>query len=249
MSPRQPLPAEVSYQLPPFTPTLRNLLIGLFALYATELTARNLLGLPIDALVWRSFGEGFAPWQPLTRYLIQGQGVFNVVIAGLFLYFLLPPLERLAPTRRIAEAVLVSAVGGTLLTLALDAVGLVHGQTFGWGLLASVLLVLFGLYQPTAVIRLFFVIPIPAQMLVWGTGLLSGLLLLASFDLQSADFFGTFLGTLAWWRWRGPHARRRQLVKEGERIERELRRFQVLEGGRNGPRDGNRKKDDDEWVH
>jgi hypothetical protein len=245
MSPRQPQPAEVSYQLPPLTPLVRNVLIVLFVLYAVELAARNLLHLPVDALTWRGFGEGFALWQPLTRYLVQGQGVLGIVLAGVAVYFLLPALERWSTPWRIAEALAVAALGGTLLALGLDAAGLLGGVTSGWPVLVATLVVLFGLYQPNANILLFFVLPIPARLLVWGTGILAGLLLLATLDLRSADFFGTFLGTLAWWRWRGPNARRRQLAREGAAIERELRRFQVLEGGRKG----NRKKDDDEWVH
>jgi membrane associated rhomboid family serine protease len=218
-----------AFDLPPLSPTTRNLLIGLFVLYAVELVARNGLGLPVDLLAWRGFGEGFLPWQPASRYLIQGQGVMGVVFGGLVLYFLLPPLERWFSRRQLVQAIGAAALGGTALALALNGLGVVRGQTTGWAPLVTALLVLFGLHRPDAIIRLFFVLPVPAKVIAWGTGALSFLFLLASFDLGAADAFGTWAGAIGWWFWLGPGGRRRQLKRKSRGIERQLR---VLDGGR-----------------
>jgi hypothetical protein len=230
------------FELPPVTRLTRNVLIALFVLYVIELTTANVMGLPTHALAWHGFGEGFALHQPLTRYLVQGNGVFGVVIAGVVLYFFLPAMERHFNTTQLVEALIAGAIGGTALGLLLDATGLLHGSAQGWSVLVEVLVVLFGLKLPDAVIRLFFILPIQARLLVWGAGLIGFLMLLATLDLMSADFFGTFLGTLGWWHTRGPAGRRRKLLRDASKIERELDRFTVLPGGR-------QDSQDDDLVH
>ncbi|MBW2254721.1 MAG: hypothetical protein JRI25_09020 [Deltaproteobacteria bacterium] len=241
MSPQQPQMMG-GIELPPVTPLTRNVLVALFVLYVIELTAANVLGLPTRALAWSGFGEGFALYQPFTRYLVQGNGVFGVVIAGVVLYFFLPIVERLCNTAQLVEALIAGAIGGTVLGLILDAIGLLHGMALGWSVLVEVLVVLFGLMRPKAVIRLFFILPIEARLLVWGAALVGFLLLLATMDLMSADFFGTLLGTVGWWHTRGPAGHRRKLLRDASRIERELDRFTVLPGGR-------QDSQDDDFVH
>lgn len=243
MSRYQPMPPG-GFELPPLTELTRNVLIALFVLYVVELSAANVMGLPVYALVaWQPFGAGFAPWQPITRYLVQGPGVIGVVIAGVVLYFFLPVVERLTNRRELIESLLFGMAGGTLLGLLLDLIGLTNGNALGWQVLVEVLIVMFGMKLPNAVIRLFFILPIQAKLIVWATGVISGLMLLATLDLTFADAFGTWLGTLGWWYWRGPGGRRRKLIRDANRIERELNRFQVLDGGKQGP------QDDDDFVH
>jgi len=231
------------FQLPPLTRLTRDVLIVLFVMYAVELAARNLFGLPIDLLRWRAFGAGFAPWQPVSRYLVQGQGVLGVVLAGVVVYFFLPTVQKMVSTRQLLEALGAGAAGGTLLALVLAAFGPAAGATTGWAPLVTVLVVLFGLKIPDATILLFFVLPVPAKLLVWGTGVVAFLLLLAGFDMGHADFFGTWLGAVGWWYWRGPAGRKRKLMRDAHRIERELSRFTVLDGGKNRP------DDDEPMVH
>ncbi len=243
MQGRQPIRSGGGFQLPPLTPLTRNVLIALFVLYTVELMARNLAGAPIDVLRWYLFGQGFSAWQPLTRYLIQGQGVLGVVLAGVVVYFFLPVMERMFSLRQVAEALACGAAGGTALGLALDLLGLAGGSTGGWAPLVTVLIVLFGLKIPDATILLFFVLPVPAKVLAWGTGVIAFLLLLASFDLSSIDLFGTWLGAVGWWYWRGPAGQKRRLLRKASQVERELNRFQVLDGGKRGARD------QDDWIH
>lgn len=219
----------------------RNLLVGLFALYALELFGRNILGLPVDQLAWFPFRSGFAPWQPLTHFLIQGNGVFGVVISGFVLALLLPTIQDF-DRRKLAEFFGWAAGIGILVAGLLDGMGILRGPALGWSSAVTALIVLFGLRNPNAQVLLFFVLPVQASLFVWGTGVISFLLLLASPTLASAEYFGVFLGVMAWWNLRGPAARRRQLAKKAANIERELRNFQVIEGGRN-------RGDDDDIVH
>ena len=51
---------------------------------------------------------------------------------------------------------------------------------------------------------------------------------------------GVWLGVMGWYYYLGPGARRRQLTRQATRIERELSRFRVIDGG---------KTDPDDWVH
>lgn len=238
MQGRQPMQGG-GFQLPPLTPTARNVLIALFSLYVVELVGRNVLGATVQSLAWYPIGGGFEPWQPLTHFLVQGRGVIGVVIAGVVVYFFLPTVERLVTRRQLVEALLFGGMGGIALGLGLDVIGaLGGGATQGWAPLVAVLIVLFGLRMPDATILLFFVLPVQARVLVWGTGALLFLFLLASFDLSSANSFGTFAGAIAWWYTRGPEGRRRKLLRNAHRINRELDRFTVLDGGR-----------DDDLIH
>ena len=225
------------FQLPPVTPFLRNLLVGLFVLYAVELIARNMLRVPIDILAWHGFGAGFQIFQPATRYLVQGNAVLGVVIGALVLYFFLPTIQRMYSPPQWGEALLAGALGGTAFGLLVNLLGIVGGSSMGWSPLIIVFIVLFGLKIPDATILLFFVLPIPAKVLAWGSGVIALLVFLASLDLSTADYLGTWAGAVGWWYTRGPGGRRRKLVHKARKIERDLARFEVYEGGLQDPKD------------
>lgn len=233
-------------QLPVLSPWMRNLLIGLFALFAVELVLRN-LGMPVDALAWRPFGEGFSLWQPLTRYLVQGGhagAVYNVLFGLLILYFVLPAVDSLLTRERTIRAVIAGAIGGTALPLILDALFLDGSATQGWTVLTTALFVLFGLSLPSGVIRLWFIIPITGQVIVWGIFGLELIFFLLNPSLRTAEGLGTWLGVYAWWHSLGPGGHRRNLRRQARKVEKELRRFQVIEGGKQDDQDR-----DDDWVH
>lgn len=229
--------------LPPLTPLTRNVLVVLFAAYVAELFLANIAGLSLDdMLAWHPIRDPrFASWQPVTRYLVQGPGVFNVVLSGVVLYFFFPILEGLFARRAMLEALVAGAIGGSVLGFLVDALGLATDATFGWSPLVTALVALFGLARPRDVIRLFFVLPVPASIFAWGTGFLALLYLLAAPGLSSADHLGTWAGAIGWWFLRGPGARNRQLRRKSRVIEKELHRFTVIDGGRD-----NR---DDDFVH
>lgn len=233
-------------QMPSLSPWMTRVLGGLFALYVLELVLRN-AGLDVYALVWRPLGSGFAPYQPFGRFLVQGDdsgALFNVLIGLLVLYFLLPAMDQVLERAQWLRGLAAGVVGGTVLPFLLDVVGLAPGGgAMGWVVSTSALFLLFGLAMPDGEIRLFFVLPVSGRIIVWGTLALSVLFYLLGPSLHTAEAIGVWCGVMAWWYGLGPGARRRQLQKKATSIEAELRRFQVIEGGRSN------RPSDDEWVH
>lgn len=233
---------------------MRNLLVGAFVLYAAELFANN-WGLPVYDLAWHPLGRGFQAWQPVTRFLVQGPNVTGVLFGLLLVYFLLPALWELVGHDRLRRAALAGVVGATLAPLLLDLVVADHGTVMGWTTVAWVLLpTIFGLALPEQTVYLMFFLPVNGRALLWFTAVICALLLLfgAGSAIGSAEPIGAWLGCYGWWQTLGPGGRRRDLERKGRAIEAELRKFTVIEGGRSGPRNGNRPAPDDdpdEWVH
>jgi len=232
-------------QLPRLEPWMVRLLAGLFGVYVLELVARN-AGLDLYGLAWRPFLHGFAPWQLLTHYALQGSqdgSVTNVLFGLLMLYFALPAVEATVERGLWLRALAAGAVGGLVLGLLVDVIGLAGvAPAMGWLPLTIGLFVLFGLALPQGVVKLFFVLDIPARWLVWmSLGFLLLRMLLAP-SLAAAEGLGVWCGVVGYWYRAGPGARRRHLQREKRSVERELRRFEVIEGGRST----NRPED---WVH
>jgi hypothetical protein len=226
--------------VPTLQPWMRQLLIGLFGLYAIELLAGN-IGFSFAALAWRPFGYGFAPYQLLTRFLIQGGEVFGVLLSLLVLYFFLPAIERIYTRQQLTQCFVCAITAGSAMALLGDTLGLLQpAPAMGWSVLIMPLVVLFGLGMPNGVVQLFFVLPVRAIWFVWGALAIAILSLLAQPTLATADALGFWLGVMGWFNYLGPGRRRRELTRNAASIERELRRFQVLEGG---------KQDPDDWVH
>lgn len=226
--------------VPALQPWMRQLLIGLFGLYAVELLAGN-IGFSFSYLAWRPFGYGFAPYQLVTRFLAQGGEVFGVLLSLLVLYFFLPAIDRLYNRQQLIQCFGCAIVAGSAIALTGDTLGLLlPAPSMGWSVLIMPLVVLFGLGMPNGVVQLFFVLPIRAIWFVWGALAIALLSLLAQPTLATADALGSWLGVMGWFNYLGPGRRRRELTRNAASIERELGRFQVLEGG---------KQDPDDWIH
>jgi hypothetical protein len=226
---------EPSFALPTLAPWHRWVLGTLFGLFVAELVLRN-TGLPLyEWLPWRSFGAGFAPWQPVTRFVVQGPDVLGVAFALLLLYFFLPLMDELLSRRQLGAALGAAAVGGTALPMLLDGLGLLApSMALGWAPLAYALPLLLGLVRPDAQILLVF-LPVRASWILWGTLVFAVLQVLVGRSLDSLQTLGVWLGVYAWFHGLGPGRHARVLRARGRRVEAELRKFEVLEGGK-GPR-------------
>jgi hypothetical protein len=246
---------SVQFVLPSLEPWHRWLLGGLFGAYVLELVLHN-LGVPVyDWLPWLTFGEGFAPWQVVTRFLVQGatqRAVIGVMLSLMVMYFFLPTIESLVSRKQMGAAVLCGALGGTLLPLAVDATGLLGpSATLGWRSLVFVLPALLGLARPEATI-LLLVFPAKAKWVLWGELVLLLLFLLVERSLETFSGLGVWLGVVGWWHLLGPGARRRQLAGKAAGIENELRNLRVIDGGKGkkGPGPGPQgRQGRDDWVH
>jgi len=224
-----------------------RLLAGLFGLFVLELVARN-AGLELYGLAWQPFRHGFAPWQLVTHYVLQGSengSVTSVLFGLLMLYFALPAVDATVERGVWLRALGAGALAGVGLGLLTDAVGLAGtAPSMGWLPLTVGLFVMFGLALPNGIVKLFFVLDIPARWLVWMSLGFLALWMVVTPSLASAEGLGVWIGVYGYWNLRGPGARRRDLHQKKRSIERELRRFEVIEGGRSSNR-----PDDDDMVH
>jgi hypothetical protein len=231
---RDPLANTGGLGLPPLPRWGSRLLMGLATLWIAELLAANFLHLPLyDWFVWRSFGHGFGTSQLLTRYFVQGNDVTGVVFSGLALFFALPLIDGFLTRRQTAWAGAAVVIGGSAVGMALDAIGIVGGAGLGWSVFATAAFTIIGLANPDREIRLFFVLPVKGILFAYGAGVLAVLFILAWRSLTAADHLGAWAGVMAWWYLVGPGSRRRKLISKSRKIERDLARFQVLQGGRN----------------
>ena len=235
---------------PPLPKWTRNLLIGLLTLFIAELLLGR-AGFNIDALAWHPFGEQFAMYQLLTRFFVQGGSAIGVVFGLLVIYFLAPILLFRVDETFIRDALIAGAIGSTALPLALNYAFLADGVIFGWSTLSGLTLItLFGLFMPNESLQLMFVLPVNARLLMIISAVLTVGFFLIAPTLASAQPVGVLAGVFGWWYGMGPGARNRKLRQQATKIERELNRFRVIEGGRTdvspGPQGG---QGGDEWVN
>ncbi|NCG18225.1 MAG: hypothetical protein GWP91_04335 [Rhodobacterales bacterium] len=229
--------------LPQLLPWMRNLLLGLFGLYVAELVLRN-AGVNVYALAWHSLDSGFQPWQPLTRFLVQGDST-QAVLGGLItVYFFVPGVWQLTQGNQMRDAVIAAAIGASVAVFLVDIATTGGALVLGWPVLAIALVALFGLLAPDHTILLMFVLPVSGKMMLWGTLGISLIGFLISPSMASVQGLGAWLGVYGWWNFRGPGARRRTRINKSKVIERELRRFEVIEGGKS---QGSQKPD--EWIN
>jgi hypothetical protein len=237
-----------SFQLPQVSRWIVRVLYGLAAIYVMECVLRA-AGVPVDALKQSSWAsESFAWWQLCTRFWVQGSGggvFFNVLLGLLVLYFLLPALEDILD-RDTLRSVTWAVMGGALaFPLFLEFTGWVPGgPQSGWTPLLTGLIALFGLARPNALLYLFFVLPLPGWLFVWGSLVLAGWSFMVLPSSVTAEPVGAWMGAMGWWQLRGPPARRRHLLNEAQKVEQQLARFEVLDGGL-----GDQNRGPDSWEN
>lgn len=214
------------------------LLGGLFAIYVVQLLLRGTLE---PWLAWQPLGAGFFPWQVFSAFLLNGEPL-NTVFDWMVLFFTIPTLERELGRRRLGNAMMTAWAFAVVAGLVLSAVGAVSGIFVGLNPLAWALVALFGFLHPDARIMLFFVIPIRAGVLAWGTGLLTFLYMLYARDLGSTLGFFAWVGVYFWMRWGDGLFRRLSLRFKRQRAARTVGRLEVFEGGRGRSRDN-------DWVN
>jgi hypothetical protein len=212
---------------PPPSPLTKQLLFGLVGLYVVEVVVGSILGVNLTPLLWLSIQNGFQPWQFVTRWFLQ-RDIMGLLTSAAAIYFILPAIRRVFTDRIIVRALVFSAVAGSALAFAADLTGLLGGAAYGLSPLLGVMLVLFGLHSPDATISILFVIPVPAKYVAWGTGVLTGVMLLGTMHMMAAVGFFTWLAAIGWWFLLGPRARVR--VARPKRQSKSPR-FTVYQGG------------------
>lgn len=252
------------------SPLAKRVLIALVSMYVAQLLAMQWLGLPLMELgAWWPFASGgFHIWQPLTAPFLQGPDPFGALLGWVMVFFFFSPAEQTVGRNGLLQA----AGAAYAATLVLGFLGLWSGAVsvagipyFGLEPFLTMLVVLFGLTRPNAQILLFFVLPIRASWVAWGSGLLALLYFLFSRDLDSLSVLTGWIGGYLWLQARAKGGVKQALQslkpkpdprsKHAETQER-LRKFTVYEGGGDGkPSNGAGRPgwaqgdDDDPIVH
>lgn len=187
----------------------------------------------LEILAWHSFGAGFLPWQPLSVLLTASTDLGNMLGHWLILLLTVEPVLRLVGRRQTLKVLGLGYVLSTFLVLGLDALHIVQPSVMsGPGSLITGLLTLFCLSLPDATIRLFFVLPVRASWLVWGTGLLQVYYSAAYRDISSFHSLGVWAFAV-WMIWGNDGGiRRLKLLWQRRQVERKLSKFSVIEGGK-----------------
>lgn len=240
---------------PSLRPWMKGLLGGLFGLWLVQtVLAASLGGADLIGTFgsWLPRATLWTPWTLVTHWFVQNpRDAIGTLINLFILYSLLPTIAYALTRKQQIQALAAAMIGGTIAVALLD-LALVTtawqapaGPVFGWARLMIGMLLIFGLTNPDGEIRLFFVIPVQGRWFIWGSLAIAGLLLLSAFAggdnvLAAIESIGIWGGVYLWWfRW-GPGGRRRQLLKQADSIQRQLSRFQVVQGGKNR---------DDDTVH
>ncbi len=242
---RRPAPRG-SDLLPGADPFVLRVLMGLAALVVGVTILRS-LNVPVDRLAWWSFDSvgrsgAFGWWQPLSSLLIHApgsSGLTSVFIDSVLLYLIVPSVRNEIEDSVTVRALLAGVLGGIVVGLGANALGLGFGARFGWGSVLWSLFLLLGLKGPERTFLLFWVLPVSGRAIVWGSLALSALFCVSEASLGNFAGLGTWLGTAGYWYGLGPGGRRRQLKAKAGTIERELRSLRVIQGGRNSDDDVN----------
>jgi len=212
------------------TPLSRNVLIASFVIYLAQLIPG---GHVLRYLAWHPFGDGFAPWQPLTAFLLSGPDPSAALFGWISILFFLATVQGVLGNRRLGFAMLASWAPAVASTLVLSAVGLLPFSTYlGFEPLIVALVCLFGFYMSTAQIRLWFVLPVPALAFAYGSGLYALLWLIFAPCERTWMEVAAWLGAFAFQFFDQGGFRRMKVKQQRARVE---RRFAVHEGGKGKP--------------
>lgn len=150
------------------TPLSRNLLIGSFLIYMVQLATGGVLE---HYLGWQGFGSGFQPWQLVTAFLLTGPDPRTAFFGWLAIFFFVATVDGVLGRRKLGYAMLSVWVGTVVSTLVLAATGLLPFKAYvGYEPFSLALITLFGFYMGSSQIRLWFVLPVPAVVFAWGSG-------------------------------------------------------------------------------
>lgn len=244
------------------TDLTKRVLVALVGLYIGQLVLTEWVGLPLVSwLAWQWAPAGtFYPWQVVTAYLLNGPTPLAAFFDWLAIFFFLGPAERALGRRGLLRSVLVTLAISAVLGFVLLLTGAVtaRGPFIGLNPLITALIVVFGLANPNASILLFFVLPIKAAWIAWGSGLFALLNFLAFRDLDSAlwltGWFGGYATIRAWQAggWNKLVGRASKAVGKSQAAPRRgpdaatrarRRGFEIIEGGGQGADDEDEDED------
>jgi membrane associated rhomboid family serine protease len=216
-----------------WTPLVRTVLITLFVIYVVQLLTAPLM---TDLFAWQPIGAGFRPWQVITAPFLGGEPI-GTVFTWLTLYFFLPLLEGTLGLKKLGQATAFAWFFAVLLTFGGMALGLQDGTMLGGGPILLAYTALFGFLLPDLTFLLFFIIPMKAKWIGWGAGLLAFLYFLYTPHMVTALAIFAWVGAWLWAGWHNGAFRRMRLQAQRRKVQKQMSRLEVLDGGKSKPQD------------
>ena len=237
----------MSSGFPPPPKFTKNILIGLLGLYVVELLLQSWIGFPTQLLGWHP-SSNFELYQPFTCYLVQGQQPLNVMMSLLMVYFFFPSVQKGYGKKGLIKLLQFTFGIGTFWGALMIVSGAVAQTSPFMGLspFITASLVVFGLKNPRATILLFFILPIQAAWIAWGTGLFALLNFLFGRTLGAAMICGGWLSGFLFMKARGKIGLK-SLYKQftRKRRKKKISQFRVIDGGKR--RSKKKKNPRDDW--
>lgn len=229
--------------MPPLTPLVKKLIIGLLVAFVLELILENFLKIPVISLLSLNPNE-LSPLMllQLVSYVViePPQQVMSMLIGLLFMWLILSPFELRYGPRHTLELILCGTLAAGLAVVIISLIAPMPGYLF----FGSHPLAYAGMAAMTQVmgggrIMFFGVLPMTSQTLLLVLGGLSLLQFLATKDhLMLVGSFGAMGAGIGYVRYmaRAPRPPRKRSAPP---------RFRVLRGGGGGDGDGDRPK----WLN
>jgi rhomboid family protein len=138
------------------TPWVKRILLATTIVFLVTYSLRTIPGflVLVPALVWKT------PWTPFT-YMFVHVGFGHIFFNMLTLFFFGPRVEQHMGGRRFIQLYLISGLSGAALSIFTPFVAIVGASGAVFGVMFA-----FAYYFPRAQILLWFVVPIPARVLV-----------------------------------------------------------------------------------
>ncbi|MBU0995591.1 MAG: rhomboid family intramembrane serine protease [Proteobacteria bacterium] len=157
---------------PNLTETGKRLMVLFSLIYILELIVEHWFHFPVVELLqlYPFEDERFMAFQFFTHPFIQHPASpFNFLLSLLLFYFFAGPVERSIGTKRFLPFFFIAIYGGALCGLCFSNIDGFNLPFLGLmpGLLAT--LVVFGLLSPESMILLFFILPVKAKFISYGT--------------------------------------------------------------------------------
>jgi membrane associated rhomboid family serine protease len=204
------------FRLPPLTPFVRKLLIGLFSIFVIVAIAQNLLRVPvlrIFALDTQQLSLATL-WQVFTYVLVvPPTSVLPFFISLLFIWLILPPFEERYGASRVFQLALIATLCSAALALLVGLIvpqysaSIAGPETITLAAMSAYAVLL----PPNAEISFFGVLPMQSKhllLVVLGFSLLGFLTTLNATSLASdLGAIGGGIAFVKWWMQRPPRRR------------------------------------------
>jgi membrane associated rhomboid family serine protease len=231
-------PIQISYGFgSSFTRTGKRLLLFYVAIYILELLCEHWLAIPVVAYLqlYPFSHPDFHIWQIITHPFIHHPSApIAFLLNCVVFYFFSGTVESSLGTRRFLTLFYVSAFGSAVTGLLFSSVTGFNAPFMGMLPSLLALVVVFGLLNPEASVLLFFVLPIKAKYISYGTVIVTALTFLAKANPYGAYHLGgIFAGYLYLV---GPRhffsLNRLHMMYLEWKLKRKKSRFQVIQGNK-----------------